>query len=221
LGKKVSAKAKLNKYLEVQRIKNVHDAVKTAFERQGLIAHSWDHIYRDTINAIWIGEAEGAVMEIVIPAILLHDIGFLHNPDPAVHNIIGAEKCTDWLNDWTDVQKKKISDCIRCHKGKTVGFDMEPESLEAKVVHDADLLEKIGKIGILQGLRSFLEFGLAGLAKHQDYHNLYAIVKRRLGFENATFYTKAGQEIASRRGGLETRRVFFNSVLAELEEYED
>ena len=165
----MSAGTKLKKYLEVKRFKKVHDGVKAAFERHDLIAHSWDHLYRDTINAIWIGEAEGAAMEIVIPAILLHDIGFLHNPDPAFHNIIGAQKCADWLGGWGDADKKKISDCILCHKGRTAGFDTEPESLEAKVVHDADLLEKIGRIGILQGVRSFVEFGLGGVTDHQDY----------------------------------------------------
>lgn len=31
------------------------------------------------------------------------------------------------------------------------GFDLEPESIEAQVVHDADLIEKTGWIGVLQG----------------------------------------------------------------------
>jgi uncharacterized protein len=216
----VSASTKLKKYLEDKRLKIVHDEVKAAFEQHDLIAHNWDHIYRDTINAIWIGEAEGAAMEIVIPSILLHDIGFLHNPDPAVHNVIGARECSKWLVGWSDVDKKKISDCILCHKGRTAGFDTEPGSLEARVVHDADLLEKIGKIGILQGVMSFVEFGLGGLADHQAYQSLYAIVKRRLSFENANFYTKAGKDIAARRGGIQARREFFKDVLAELEEYE-
>ena len=50
--------------------------------------------------------------------------------------------------------------------------------------------------------------------------NLYAIVKRRVGFENANFHTKTGEEIAARRGGVQVRQDFFNSILAELEEYE-
>jgi len=156
-----------------------------------------------------------------LPAILLHDIGFLHNPDPAVHNVIGAEKCMDWLGDWSDTEKEKISDCILCHKGKTAGFDTAPKSLEARVVHDADLLEKIGKIGILQGVRSFIEFGQGGLTDHHDYKDLYAIVKRRVDFGSADFFTKAGQEIAARKGGIQIHREFFKGVLAELEEYED
>ena len=88
------------------------------------------------------------------------------------------------------------------------------------MVHDADLLEKIGKIGILQGVRSYVEFGQGGLNNHQDYKNLYSIVKKRADFGNASFYTKAGQKIAAQRGGIDIRRDFFASILAELEEYE-
>jgi len=216
----MTAGTRLKKYLEIKRIKNLHDQVKMAFEQCDLVAHSWDHIYRDTINAIWIGEAEGADMEIVLPAILLHDIGFLHNPDPSVHNVIGAQKGADWLGAWSDAGKKKISDCILCHKGKTAGFDTEPPSLEARVVHDADLLEKIGKIGILQGVRSYIEFGQRGLTDHQDYKDLQAIVKRRVDFGSAVFLTRTGKEIADRRGGILIRRDFFRDLLTELEEYE-
>jgi uncharacterized protein len=217
----MSANRRLQRYLEDERIKKVYDRVKSAFDERDFIAHSWDHVYRDTINAIWIGEAGGADMQIVLPAILLHDIGFLDNPNPAVHNVIGAEKSVNWLDEWGESDKKKIADCILCHKGKTAGFDTEPETLEAKVVHDADLLEKIGRIGILQGLRSYLEFGQGGLANHLDYKNLYSIVKKRADFGIAPFYTKTGQKIAARRGGIEIRREFFASVLAELEEYEN
>jgi len=216
----MSARAKLQTYLEDERIKKIHDSVKTAFESRDLIAHNWDHIYRDTINAIRIGEAEGADMQIVLPAILLHDIGFLFNPDPAVHHRIGAEKCADWLNDWSAAEKSRIADCILSHKGNIAGFEVDPPSLEARVVHDADFLEKIGKIGILQGVRTYVEFGQGGLADHQDYKNLYAIVKQRADFENVVFYTRTGEEIAARRGGHQIRREFFNDLLAELEEYE-
>ena len=216
----MSARKRLQGYLASRRIKKIHDSVKTAFESRDLIAHNWDHIYRDTINAIRIGEAEGADMQIVLPAILLHDIGFLHHPDPAVHHRIGAEKCGDWLTDWSAVEKAGITECILSHKGKMTGFNVAPPSLEAMVVHDADLLEKIGKIGILQSVRTYVEFGQGGVADHHDYKNLYAIVKKRAVFEAVAFYTRTGEELAARRGGHQIRREFFNSILAELEEYE-
>jgi len=114
----MSARIRLQAYLEDERIKKVHDRVKSAFDGRDFVAHGWDHIYRDIINAIWIGEAESADIQIVLPAILLHDIGFLYNPDPAVHNVIGAEKCVEWLDDWSEVGQKKISGCILLHKSQ-------------------------------------------------------------------------------------------------------
>jgi hypothetical protein len=48
--------------------------------------------------------------------------------------------------------KARIADCIKSHKGKYPGFDFEPESLEARVVHNADIIEKTGWIGVLQGV---------------------------------------------------------------------
>ena len=93
----MTAAKRLQKYLSIDRIKKLHDAAKTAFESRGPFAHNWDHTYRDTINAIWIGEVEGADMNIVIPAILLHDIGFLYDPDPYSHHLIGCEKSHAWL----------------------------------------------------------------------------------------------------------------------------
>lgn len=217
----MTAAKRLQKYLSIDRINKLHDAVKTAFESRGPFAHNWDHTYRDTINAIWIGEAEVADMHIVIPAILLHDIGFLYDPDPYSHHVLGCEKSHAWLADWSPAESEKIALCIKSHKGRFPGFEIEPETLEAQVVHDADLLEKLGKIGILQGLRSFLEFGESGLEKYKAYKALHAIVQKQAALKNVTFYTKKGKELAAQRGGIHDRWTFFNETLAELATYEE
>lgn len=217
----MTAAERLQKYLGIERIKKLHDAVKAAFGSRGPCAHNWDHIYRDTINATWIGEAEGADMDIVIPAILLHDVGFLYDPDPYSHHLIGCEKSLAWLADWSAAEGEKIALCIKSHKGRFPGFEIEPENLEAQVVHDADLLEKLGKIGILQGLRSFVEFGESGLQKYKSYKTLHAIVQKQAALKNVTFYTKTGKERAAQRGGIHDRWAFYNEALAELAPYEE
>ena len=49
-----------------------------------------------------------------------------------------------------------MADCLRTHKGSM--HNEKPETLEAKVVADADLLEKFGPIGVYQYIRTFTEF---------------------------------------------------------------
>jgi HD superfamily phosphodiesterase len=203
-------------YLNIPRNKRLYLKVKSVFEKRGPIAHNWDHIYRDIVNAIWIGEAEKADMNIVIPAIILHDCGFLYNPDPAKHHLLGAEHCEEWLADeWDNKEKLIISECIKKHKGKILEFNIEPETLEEKVVHDADMLEKVGAIGILQGMRTFVEFAETS---HSEYKSLYAIACKLCSVKKLHFYTKTGEELAKKRGG-NFRKEIFEQAVKELMEY--
>lgn len=154
--------AKLEKYLTADnKYRAVFAYTKSRFEdATSLTAHNWPHAYRDTLNAIVIGEAEGADMSIVLPAITMHDIGFLYGAVGKTHGAIGAEKLAEYLKDggieYPEEDIKKMADCIRTHKGSM--HNEMPESLEAKVVADADLLEKFGPFGIYQKIRTFTEF---------------------------------------------------------------
>lgn len=154
--------SKLSKYLASdEKYRMVFEYTKKRFDdATHLTAHNWAHAYRDTINAIVIGEAEKADMSIVLPAITAHDIGFLYGAIGRTHGAIGAEKIAEYLKEagahYSDEQVQKIADCIRTHKGSM--HDEVPESLEAKVVADADLLEKFGPFGVYQLIRTFGEF---------------------------------------------------------------
>ncbi len=55
---------KLQGYLDQDhRLRSVVTYTKQRFDgAKALTAHNWEHIYRDTLNAIVIGEAEGADM---------------------------------------------------------------------------------------------------------------------------------------------------------------
>lgn len=155
-------KTKLDKYIaEDERYKTVYTHTKQRFEAATeLVAHNWPHCYRDALNAIVIGEAEGADMSIVLPAITMHDIGFLYGASPEQHGEVGADYVKEFLEEagahYSDEQIEKIANCIRTHKGSIHG--KHPEGLEAKVVADADLLEKFGLFGVYQTVRTYAEF---------------------------------------------------------------
>jgi len=155
-------KKKLDKYLaEDVNYRLAYGYTKNRFEEaDNLTAHNWAHAYRDTLNAIVIGEAEGADMSIVLPAITMHDIGFLYGASPEQHGEIGAERVAEFLKEadahYNDDQIEAIASCIRTHKGSIHG--KHPEGLEAKVVADSDLLEKFGPFGVYQTVRTYAEF---------------------------------------------------------------
>lgn len=144
-----------------ERYKVIYDYTKQRFESaKELTAHNWAHCYRDTLNAIVIGEAEGADMSIVLPAATMHDIGFLYGASPNQHGEVGADHVAEYLTEagahYSEEQIAKIANCIRTHKGSI--HDKHPEGLEAKVVADADLLEKFGPFGVYQTIRTYTEF---------------------------------------------------------------
>ncbi len=152
---------KLQGYLDQDhRLRAVVTYTKERFDAaKTLTAHNWEHIYRDTLNAIVIGEAEGADMSVVLPAIVMHDIGYLYGP-AAGHGARGADKLPEYVGaggiSYSADELAKQASCIRTHKGSM--RDEHPDDLEAKVVADADLLEKFGAFGVYQTIRSHGEF---------------------------------------------------------------
>jgi uncharacterized protein len=135
-----------------------------------------------------IGEAEDADMHIVLPAATMHDIGFLYGATGKTHGAIGADRVAEYLEQghivYPDDTVAKIADCIRTHKGSM--HQQKPESLEAKVVADADMLEKFGPFGVYQTIRSFTEFN----------YPLEEILKRGTEIFNLTLETPTGQRLA-------------------------
>src|SRR5476649_2893738 len=114
---------KLQNYLEADPLyRAVYDYTKQRFETAtNLPAHNWPHSYRYTLNAIVIGEAEGADMNIVLPAVTMHDIGFLYGATGKTHSSIGADHVVEYLKEggieYPAETVAKIADCIRTHKG--------------------------------------------------------------------------------------------------------
>lgn len=189
---KPSLSQKLKKYLaKDKKFAKIFKAVEKDFKRaKHLTAHNWEHAYRDTLNAIVVGEAEKADMKIVLPAIVMHDIGFLYGAKPKEHGEVGAKKLPVYLKKigvtYPASDIKRIAECIRTHKGSV--FNVSPITLEAKVVADADILEKFGLFGVYQTIRTFTEFN-----ESIDY-----IVTLGERMSNRRLETKTGEKLAEK-----------------------
>lgn len=123
-------------------------------------AHDMNHVIRVYNLALTITKNEDDVdMDVLQAAILLHDIGGhkeMNDPsgktDHAIESAKMAAPILKNLN-FTEKQIKHIQSCIISHRYKT---ENKPETIEAKILFDADKLDSIGAIGIA---RSFCWVG--------------------------------------------------------------
>jgi uncharacterized protein len=117
-------------------------------------AHDVQHIYRVLYAALDIAGHEEAVdYDILIAAALLHDIGReAQFQNPAVcHAEVGAKMAYAYLlgRGWAVEKAAEVYDCINTHRYRG---DNEPESIEAKILFDADKLDTAGAMGIARTL---------------------------------------------------------------------
>ncbi|NLX18622.1 MAG: HD domain-containing protein [Desulfobulbus sp.] len=133
-------------------------------------AHGPDHSLRVLHNATTIGRLMGARLDLLIPAALLHDIGRKDESQSLgriCHAQRGAELAAPLLENlgYSRVAVEAICHCIRTHRYRDT---MQPQSLEAKILFDADKLDSIGAIGIG---RAFLFAGQIGARLHNPEVN--------------------------------------------------
>ncbi len=119
--------------------------------------HDFDHVLRVLALARRIGQAEGADMAVVETAVLLHDINraeedqqaHVHNAEIADHALLAADHARIILSRLEPPADPAFSEAvahaIAAHRFRNA---IEPQTLEAKVVFDADKLDAIGAIGV-------------------------------------------------------------------------
>jgi uncharacterized protein len=111
-------------------------------------AHDYDHIVRVMALADTIQAQEGGDLPTIWAAVALHDIGQarerLHGGD---HALIGAAMAAELLTNTPFPQYAipAVQQAIRDHR-MTGGAT--PQSIEARILYDADKLDSLGAIGI-------------------------------------------------------------------------
>lgn len=109
-------------------------------------AHDFDHVLRVLALAERIARAEGADVEIVRTAALLHDVGRAEERRTGrSHALIGAEKARRILEGHPPQLVEAVAHCIAAHRFRE---PPAPQTLEAQVLFDADKLDAIGAIGV-------------------------------------------------------------------------
>ena len=96
-------------------------------------------------------------MEILRAAALLHDVGRpKESRDGSCHAQVGAERARQILSDWPQDKVEAVAHAIATHRFRN---DAVPQTLEARVLYDADKLDCIGAVGVA---RAYVIGGLRG-----------------------------------------------------------
>jgi uncharacterized protein len=117
------------------------------------VAHDLEHIRRVVMNAWAIAAAEGGMLEVVVPAAWLHDCVVLpkDSGERASASRLAAEAATAFLKEigYPAEYLTGIAHAIEAH---SFSANIRPETLEARIVQDADRLDAIGAVGIARCL---------------------------------------------------------------------
>lgn len=109
-------------------------------------AHGFEHVLRVWRLAERIGLLEGADMEILQAAVLLHDVGRSEEARTGrSHAEISAEWARHLLAGHPPEKVEAVARAILQHRFRG---EAAPDTVEARVLHDADKLDAIGAIGI-------------------------------------------------------------------------
>lgn len=190
-------------------------------------AHDAEHIYRVLYNALCIAETEeGVNTDILITACLLHDVGRKEQfDDPTVcHAAAGARKAYDFLirQGFDPDFAEQVSNCIRSHRFRK---DSQPQSLEAKILFDADKLDSAGAMGIARTLLYQGQLQEPLYTKTADgqicdgtgegAQSFFHEYKHKLETLYEHFYTQKGTELAQSRK--QAAADFYTSLLSEVQ----
>lgn len=147
----------------------IEEVRKIVSEKLGCSAHDLEHTFRVYNNCLRISEnMKNVDLEVLKYASLLHDIARIEedndNTGKTDHALLGAEQAREILTklgknkDFID----KVSSAIRTHRYRN---GLIPETIEGKILYDADKLDVIGMIGIC---RSYM---IAGEYKQRIYND--------------------------------------------------
>lgn len=189
-------------------------------------AHDKEHIYRVLYNALEIAKAEKNVnYDILIAACLLHDIGRKEQfENPALcHAIIGGEKAYQFLLDhgFDTFFAEQVKQCIKTHRYRK---NNPPQSLEAKILFDADKLDAAGATGIArtllykgivsEPLYSVLPNGVVSTGDNDITPSFFQEYKYKLENLYSNFYTEKATAIAKERQNISIE--FYKSLYQEI-----
>lgn len=147
------------------------------------------HLFRVARIANFLAKQEKANIGISVSGAWLHDIGLTEGDDNDPKKIRKiAEKFLDTL-DLSKSDKSRIAHCVEAHEGA-----VEAKSLEAKIVHDADVLDKMGVLGAIRHTWKLVHL----LSPKASAAEIFDILMQHLQWRREKLYTKTAKELVKK-----------------------
>ncbi|MCK4565770.1 MAG: HD domain-containing protein [Candidatus Thorarchaeota archaeon] len=174
-------------------------------------AHTFDHTMRVYTLSLQIGEGLPVSIRVLQAAALLHDVGRPRESETGQsHSILSGEMSKPLLQEleYTESEIEQILDAIRTHR---FSEGIEPNSIEGKILSDADKLDAMGAIGVYRAIAQAASKGkgMNGFLKHAD--------EKLLKLKDL-MYTEPGKQLATKRH--EVLQKFVDALREEIREEE-
>lgn len=174
--------------------------------------HGFPHMMRVLKIAEILSKSENCNSFIVKISTLLHDIGrlsegvnydnnlFLNLNKDLNHAEISAQIAEKYLRQYMNLNSPMISRIIHCIRAHSFSNKIEPQTIEAKILSDADKLDAIGAIGIYRTIAYQINHGTGvnGVFKH---------LREKFLKLNEQLYLKKSKEMA-----IEKKKLWIYSI---------
>lgn len=211
----------------------IKDIVKE--ELKECSAHDFDHVMRVYNTAVHLSEGKNVDLEVIKTAALLHDIGGKKEIDDVAgktdHAIESAKMARPILKElgFSSDKINHICNCIISHRYKT---ENQPQTIEAKILFDADKLDAVGAIGVARAfawvgknrakiyykpenmdeyVKNNLSGKINGRIQDKSNHSFQIEFETKIKFIVDKLYTKKAKEICKEK------TEYFKSFLDRLE----
>lgn len=191
--------------------------------------HGFDHIERVYRMAEKLALLEGADLEIVRAAALLHDS---RGSDPNSGERLSHHEASALFAEqvlqaegWPLERIQAVQHCIRAHRYRGEK-ENEPQTIEAKVLFDADKLDVLGAIGVARTIGYAVQAGqpiyaepseqfvIEGVKQPDEPHSSYHEYLFKLRKVKERLFTTSAHLLASARDAFLTE--FYEQLTAEI-----
>ncbi len=145
------------------------------------------HLFRVAKIARFLAKKENADITICESGAWLHDIGLTVGNDNNPKKIRAiAEAFLSKLRISNNLQKK-IADCVESHEGL-----VRPKILEASIVHDADVLDKMGPLGIIRHTWKITNL----IDPNANANEIFVLIEKHLHWRKSKLQTPTAKQLS-------------------------